>query len=116
LTPFLSFPLGLLSQVKRNWLECEVYADYELLPANEIPLDAPSLYELFLWEYMVNAYSRWSQGFEESPEEDQKLEENFGSSFTSSSFFLAFEPFFARRKLSRDRFSEGSRSKIPVLV
>lgn len=65
-------------QVKQNWLECEVYADYELLPANEIPLDAPSLYELFLWEYMVNAYVRWSEGFEESPEEDQKLEENFG--------------------------------------
>lgn len=73
-----TFLCTFILQVKQNWLDCQVYADYELLPADAIPLDAPSLYELFLFDYTARAYTRWSDGAEEFPEEDQMLVDNFG--------------------------------------
>ena len=55
----------------------EVYPDYDLLPPEQVPLDAPTLYELFLWDYLSNAYAKWYEGSEECPEEDLQLEVNF---------------------------------------
>lgn len=55
----------------------EVYPDYDLLPPEQVPLDAPTLYELYLWDYLSNAYAKWYEGSEECPEEDAQLEDNF---------------------------------------
>ncbi|KAL7409382.1 HEC/Ndc80p family-domain-containing protein [Mrakia frigida] len=70
-----------LSDLKRNWITCEVYEDYELLPAEEIPLDAPTFDVLLQRDYMVNTYRQWVDGAEEFPEEDQKLEDNYERKF-----------------------------------
>jgi hypothetical protein len=66
----------------------EVYPDYDLLPPEQVPLDAPTLYELFLWDYLSNAYAKWYEGSEECPEEDRQLEDNFRAGSL---------PFFAER-------------------
>lgn len=66
-----------LLQTRENWMSGEDYADYDLLPAEQVPLDTPTLFELFLWDYLSNAYAKWYEGSEECPEEDRQLEDNF---------------------------------------
>lgn len=50
------------------------------MSAELVPLDAPNLYALFQWQHLVNSYSKWSDGAEAWPEDDQILSDNFGTS------------------------------------
>lgn len=59
-------------------MEGTLFEDPDLLPSDQIPLDAENLDMLWSYEYACAKYVRWIEGGESFEEEDAIMTENFG--------------------------------------